>query len=252
MNMSDVINDIKMRLGLNAIALPFDKPTEIVLREILQGTIRTFSQYKPQIRETYSVKDALKSPSDVDRRVGIFILPPDVTRTPVQYADAYPVSPVKLDDEATTNPFTVGSPFVGFGSYYPQDIMNAELTGATINKFIGVTSTAPTSKWLGYNRIQLFNFPDDTMIKFVVKCDHDPHGESIPVSCRESFIDLATLDVEMTLYNLLKNMNNVGSAFKEIQLKIDEWSGAESARNSLLEKWTDSFHVDDMDLISFF
>lgn len=252
MNMSDVINDIKMRLGLNAIALPFDKPTEIVLREILQGTIRTFSQYKPQIRETYSVKDALKSPSDVDRRVGIFILPPDVTRTPVQYADAYPVSPVKLDDEATTNPFTVGSPFVGFGSYYPQDIMNAELTGATINKFIGVTSTAPTSKWLGYNRIQLFNFPDDTMIKFVVKCDHDPHGESIPVSCRESFIDLATLDVEMTLYNLLKNMNNVGSAFKEIQLKIDEWSGAESARNSLLEKWTDSFHLDDMDLISFF
>jgi hypothetical protein len=90
------------------------------------------------------------------------------------------------------------------------------------------------------------------MIKFVVKCDHDPHGESIPVSCRESFIDLATLDVEMTLYNLLKNMNNVGSAFKEIQLKIDEWSGAESARNSLLEKWTDSFHLDDMDLISFF
>jgi hypothetical protein len=252
MNMSDVINDIKMRLGLNAIALPFDRPTEVVIREILQGTIRTFSQFKPDIKETYATKDALKSPNDAARKVGIFILPPEVTRTPVQYADAYPMSSVTVDEEATTNPFTIGSPFVGFGSYYPQDIMNAELTGAAINKFIGVTSSPASSKWLGYNQIQLFNFPDEALVRFVVKCDHDPQGESIPVSCRESFIELATLDVEMTLYNLLKNMNNVGSAFKEIQLKIDEWSGAEGNRNQLIEKWTTTFHFDQIDLISFF
>lgn len=252
MNMSDVINDIKMRLGLNAIALPFKKPTEIVIREILQGTIRTYSQFKPFEREGYYHKDALRSPSDHDRKVGIFILPAEMTITPVQYADAYPLSAISQDDEATTNPFTVGSPFVGFGSYYPQDIMNAELTGAAINKFIGVTSSPASSRWLGFNKIQLFNFPDDAYVKFLVKCDHDPQGETIPISCRESFMELAVLDVEMTLYNLLKNMNNVGSAFKEIQLKIDEWSGAEGNRNQLIEKWTGSFHFDDIDLISFF
>lgn len=252
MNLSDVINDIKMRLGLNAIALPFEKPTEIVIREILQGTIRTYSQFKPHIREGYSNKEALKTASDTEKKVGIFVLPAELTITPVQYAEAYPISPVTLDDEVTTNPFTVGSPFVGFGSYYPQDIMNAELTGAAINKFIGVTSSPSSSRWLGYNKIQLFNFPDDAFIRFVVKCDHDPQAESIPISCRESFMDLAILDVEMTLYNLLKNMNNVGSAFKEIQLKIDEWSSAEGNRNSLLEKWTNTFHYDDISLITFF
>ena len=252
MNLSDVINDIKLRLGLNTIALPFNKSTEIVIREILQGTIRTYSQFKPAEKEGCYPKNALKSPSDHDRKIGIFILPQDLTTTPVQYADAYPISQISYDDQATTNPFTVGSPFVGFGSYYPQDIMNAEMTGAAINKFIGVTSSASTSRWLGYNKIQLFNFPDDTLIRFVVKCDHDPQCESIPISCRESFMELAVLDVEMTLYNHLKNMNNVGSAFKEIQLKIDEWSGAEGNRNTLIEKWTDNFHLDQTDLISFF
>ena len=47
-------------------------------------------------------------------------------------------------------------------------------------------------------------------------------------------------------------MNNVGSAFKEINLKIDDWSGAESARKELIDKWTQSFHYDDLDLIQFF
>jgi hypothetical protein len=63
---------------------------------------------------------------------------------------------------------------------------------------------------------------------------------------------LAVLDVEMTLYNLLKNMNNVGSAFKEIQLKIDEWSSAEGNRKTLIDKWTETFHLDQIDLIEFF
>ena len=252
MNLSDVINDIKVRLGLNAIALPFEKPTEIVVREILQGTIRTYSQFKPFIREGYDIKKHLRSANDFDKRMGIFLLPGDLTITPVQYADAFPMSQISQGDQVSSNPFTVGSPFVGFGAYYPQDIMNAELTGAAINKFIGVTSNPATSKWLGYNKIQLFHFPDDCAVRFVVKCDHDPDGESIPTSCRESFMELAILDVEIALYNMLKNMVHVGSAFKDIQLNIDAWSGAEGERKALIEKWTGTFHYDNIELIQFF
>lgn len=252
MNMSDVINDIKIRLGLNTIALPFKDSTENVILKILQGTIRTYSQFKPFEREGIYGLNQLKSPTDEDRRRGIFILPQDLTITPVQYAEVYAVSQTYVDQEATTNPFTVGSPFVGFGSYYPQDIINATLTGASINKFTGVTTTPLTSKWLGFNKIQIFNFPDEAFLKINVKCDHDPMGETIPITCRESFMQLAVLDVEMTLYNLLKNMNNVGSAFKDIQLQIGDWSGAESARNTLIENWTNTFHLDQIDLIQFF
>lgn len=252
MNISNVIGDIKMGLGLETIALPFDKPTEVVLKEIIPISVRTFSQFKPWVREGFDSIKNLRSPDEMSKKMNIFILPETLTRTPVQYADAYMASSEIQNEEATINAFTVGSPFVGFGSYYPQDILNATQTGAAINKYAGVTSRPQTSRWLGFNKIQLFDFPKDATVRFVVKCDHDPSLETIPESCRESFMSLAILDVKRVLYSMLKNMNQVGSAFKEIQLRIDDWSGAEDARNSLVEKWTNTFHLDEIDLIQFF
>ena len=252
MNISEVIHDIKLTLGLNTIALPYKDSTENVVSEILKTSIRTFSRFKPLIKEGYEERKYLRSPSEDAKRNCIYYLPESLTSTPVQYADAYVASVTNQDGEITTNSFTVGSPFVGFGSYYPQDILNATATGAAINKYAGITASVPTSKWLGYNKIQLFNFPENIYVKFVVKCDHDLSGETIPESCVESFMELAILDVQRTLYNQLKNMTNVGSAFKEIQLKIDDWSNAESARKELVEKWTNTFHYDDLDLIQFF
>lgn len=252
MNISDVINDIKLSQGLNTIALPYNKPIEIVIQEILKITVRTFSQFKPYTREGYEERKNLRSPNELSKKMGIYILPESLTKTHVQYADAFAASSQYQSEESMTNAFTVGTPFVGFGSYYPQDILNATMTGAAINKFAGISSNQPTSKWLGYNKIQLFNFPDSCYIHFVVKCDHDLNCETIEDSCYESFVNLATLDVQRTLYNNLKNMNNVGSAFKEIQLKIDDWSGAESARNELINQWRNTFHLDDLDLVQFF
>lgn len=252
MNIGNVINDIKMANGLQTISLPYDKPIELVMQDILQMSIRTFSRFKPWIRETYENRENLASPSKLDEKRGIYILPTNITTTTVQYADAYAASNQFQSEDATINTFTVGTPFVGFGAYYPQDIVNATMTGAGINKYAGITSNQPTSKWLGFNRIQLFNFPDHCYIQFIVKCDHDPNGETIPESCVESFMQLATYDVQRTLYNTLKNMNNVGSAFKETQLKIDEWSSADENRKALIEKWEGNFHFDDLELVQFF
>jgi hypothetical protein len=54
------------------------------------------------------------------------------------------------------------------------------------------------------------------------------------------------------LYNNLVNFDNVGGALKQIKLPIDRWSGASDKRDALLEKWTESFHLDEHDLIQFF
>ena len=88
MNISDVIGDIKMALGLETIALPFDKPTEIVLKDIIQTSVRTFSQFKPLIREGYESIKNLRSPDEFSKKMGIYILPESLTRTPVSYAEA--------------------------------------------------------------------------------------------------------------------------------------------------------------------
>lgn len=251
MNLSTVINDIKMPLGLQTIALPFDAPTEKVLAQVIQTSVRTFSQFKPWQREAYESIRNLQAASEVERKMGVFVLPNELTRTPVLFAEAYLASSQYQDETVATNAFTVGTPFVGFGSEYPQDILNAGATGAALNKYAGVTSRAQSSRWLGSNKIQLYDFPSDAFVKFVASCEHDPSLETIPESCRESFIELATLDVKRFLYNVLKNMNNVGSAFKETQLRIDDWSGAEEARKALIDRWTNTFHWDDSDMIFF-
>ena len=254
MNISDVIKDIKVPSGLKTIALPYKAPIEVVIQDIIKTSVRTFSQFKPQIKECQCERRNLRSANSADEYMGIYFIPPELTTTDVSYCDAYPISSQKLSNtnKVSTNAFSVVSPFVGFGSYYPQDIMNATLTGAAVNKFIGVTSNVPTSKWLGCNKIQLINWPKQSFILFIAKCDHELSCETIPTSCRESFIQLATLDVQRTLYNDLKNQL-AGSAFKDIKVEIEKWAGAEDARNALVKEWTESFHLDEIEeLVQFF
>lgn len=254
MNISNVINDIKFTNGLNEIATPYKQPIELVIKKILETSIRTFSHLKQYEKEGTERIENLRSPSEYAKRQGIFFLPESLTTTPVRDAYAVPTSGNSSHYEAahSTNTFTVGSPFVGFGSYYPQDIINATTTGAAINKYAGITSREPSSHWLGENKIQLCDFPSRCMVAFTVKCDHDPNGETIPESQVLSFMQLATLDVQRTLYNQLKNMMNVGSGFKEYRTKIEEWAGAQEKYDALIEKWEGRFHLDDLDLVQFF
>ena len=252
MNTSTVITDIKNELGLQTIALPFKEPIENVIRDIIHRSVRTYSRFKPCIKDGYELRKNLRYTSEEMKFNGIYYLPEFLLTTNVSYADAYMMDTRAPEETSTTNTFTVGSPFVGFGSYYPQDIINATLTGAAINKYASETSRMPTSKWLGYNKIQLFDFPDNCRIRFVVKCEHELNGESIPESCVNSFMQLAKLDVQVELYNTIKNMTNIGSGFKEIQMKIDDWAGASDKLTQLLEKWEGRYYIDDPDLIQFF
>lgn len=252
MNISDVIKDIKLPNGLKTIALPYKQPIEVVIQDIIKTSVRTFSQFKPQIKECECYRKNLRYANEYDKYRGIYFIPSELTTTEVSYCDAVPIATTNgKNDQVSMNVFSAVSPFVGFGAYGPQDIMNATATGAAVNKFTGVTSKVPTSKWLGYNKIKLCDWPFDSLILFTAKCDHEPSCETIPVSCRESFIQLATLDVQRTLYDDLKNQI-VGSAFKDVKMEIDKWAGAAEKREALVKEWTESFHLDEVDLITFF
>lgn len=253
MNISTVISDMKLQLGLQTIALPFDKPVELVMKEVLEGCIRTFSHYKKAEKSCIESVNNLRYANETEKKVGIFYIPSQLCTTMVHDVYAQPVSDNWRRGETSTNAFTVGSPMVGFGSYYPQDILNAVLTGAAVNKFAGVTNNPQTSEWLGYNRIRLYNFPTNATVLFVAKCDHELTGETIPESQVEGFKKLAELAIKKTIYNNVKNINNLGSQFKDIQLKIEEWSGASEAYDNLLKEWEGVAHLDDVeDIIQFF
>jgi hypothetical protein len=50
--------------------------------------------------------------------------------------------------------------------------------------------------------------------------------------------------MKMFLYNTLKMYDNIPTAFGNINLKIDDLQSAEESRNTLLDKWRDTFHLD--------
>ena len=73
---------------------------------------------------------------------------------------------------------------------------------------------------------------------------HSPELNTIPLSARESFFKLALLDMKIFIYNNLRQYMNIETAHGKVDLKIDEWSGAEGDKASMLEKWDDTYHFD--------
>jgi len=254
MNMSKAISAMKTSLGLQTIALPFDKPPELVLKETYENTISVFSKYKKGERKAVELISNLRYKNDNEKAMGIFYIPESLSRYEIYDCYAYPVSQTNWRrGETAINAFTVGSPFVGFGTYYPQDILNAVGTGAAINKYAGVTTNPPTSEWLGYNQVRLYNFPSDGAALFVATCEHDLSGETIPASQEEAFRKLWTLDAKRTLYAHLKNLDGLGSAYKEIKLKLEDWAAAEDKYWETLKEYGEVEHLDHPeDCIQFF
>ena len=101
----------------------------------------------------------------------------------------------------------------------------------------------PTFEYLGENKVRLYGFPR-TNVTFRLACEHESNGESIEASQYGSFMELAALDLKMFLYNTLKLYDGIATAHGQINLRIDDYQGAESERTALLERWGDLFHLD--------
>jgi len=252
MNISKLINDIIDEDGLHQLALPYKEPLEVVVQNSIARSVRTFSQFKRQKKEGFYLVEQLKAPTEIEKCRHIYLIPPELTTTTV--IDAYGMCETDqaADSRVNMNTFTVGTPFVGFGAYYPQDILNAQMIGTAINKFSGVTSRLPTVEYKGYNKIQLHDFPRNACLHLIVECEHDESCESIPDSMREAFKELAMYDLETQLYNDLKNNKNVGSGYQQNQIVIEDWSGSKAKKENLLKEWTGTYHCDDTDGIMFF
>ena len=50
--------------------------------------------------------------------------------------------------------------------------------------------------------------------------------------------------MQVYLYNTLKYYDQIPTAFGNINMKIEEYSGAKDARQELLNTWRDTFHLD--------
>ena len=134
-----------------------------------------------------------------------------------------------------------------FGDISPAYGINRSAQGVVTSQaymmLAGQMRAEPTFEYLGENKVKLYGYPK-CMLSFSVACEHDPNGESIPDSCYDSFMELAILDMKVYLYNNLKYHREIPSAFGGVKMEIEDYQNAEAERNTLLDKWRDTYHAD--------
>jgi hypothetical protein len=237
MNMSQAISAIKTELGLFDITLPFKDddgrpiPTENVIYSVIQTmTIPIYSQFVPWHKiGDCNVADMFV----VDQQKGIYKLPEFLCLTPILY-----VIDVRMPLHNTRGTYGDIAPAYGISR-------SAEgvVTSQSYMMLAGEMRAEPTFEYLGENKIRLYGWPK-TLLTFEVACQHEPNGESIEPGCYDSFMELATLDIKVFLWNNLKRYKSIPSSYGNLNLEIDEFQGADQERKSLLDRWRDVYHLD--------
>lgn len=231
MNLSRAISAIITQYGLFNVNLPFDDRVENVIHNILSTeTIPIYSEFVPWER-TATVNLAYMKL--IDKHMNIYLLPEELTTTDVKYV-------ISVKPPFEVNRGIYGDVSVPFG--VARSIQGV-IANQAYSMVVGQARAEPTFEYLGENRIRLYGFPK-TWTSISVAAEHDANGESIPASCYDSFMQLAKLDVKVHLYNTLKLYDGMASAFGAISLKLEDHQSAESDRNTLLEEWRNTFHLD--------
>ena len=101
-----------------------------------------------------------------------------------------------------------------------------------------------TFKYKHPRKLFLYNMYSSSTIVLELGFEHDKSLASIPETARESFIHLALLDVKSNLYPTMKMYSELNTAIGNINLKLDDWQNADSAREELINKWDDTYHLD--------
>lgn len=240
MNISEIITRIKLQLGLFTIATPFENLDEIITKIITDITIPVFSLYCPA-KETMRI--SLNELEQLDKASNFteYLLPDFKTRKllnviHVEYA-SYSLGNLGL--YADTMPTMYGS--------LPYQMMLSNAGASVADKMIPKI----THEYIHPRRLRLYNAYISNDVVMNLAFEHDKSLASIPETARESFLDLALLDVKANLYPTMKQYTEINTAIGNINLKMDDWANADDSRNSLLEKWNDTYHLDTAPIIQY-
>lgn len=232
--MSDLITRIKLACGIYAIALPFENADEAMADVIRRVTLRTFSQYAP-LYETIQFDTHDLEKVDKHANQETYLLPDIFSQREILY-----VKNVKYDESDISSLGYWGG---GIPILHGNMLRQAMLSNAALNLSNKVIPKL-TFKYEHPRKITLYNILSSCKLVFEIAFVHDSNLASISPSQEESFYNLALLDVQNFLYHALKHYGEIKSAYGTINLKIDDWQNAESARKELLADWDNTYHMD--------
>jgi hypothetical protein len=210
-NQTTVLRHIRMKRGFSHNISPITD--EDILTTIQQETLLTFSKYYPHM----FFVEVTESNDLLEREKGIYYLKTGdlevlgvskIFRTSQYLYDKWPI--------------------------YNVDAFNYQM----YSDLRSIVTVPSTFLFLPPNRIEVFpKFYTPADFTIEVKCIHPPHFNTIPLSLRDQFLELADLDVRIAIWAILKNISNINSAFGPITINTDDYSNAEDTKKALLEKW---------------
>lgn len=216
---TEILQYIERDLGFMFNDLEIN-PEEII-KTVERFTIPTFSKYHPKqervlLKETDKVEgfnnvyyiDAENPIVNVNRIIGLDNQLMNITG----YA-------------GNLNPY-----MTGMGGNPVDSQMMADLSGINLNP--------STYRYFHPNKIELLNSAVMTSLKIliVVNTYHDKHFASIPENMHDIFLELASYDVQISLYAMRSRFQNMSTTFGELNLNLDEMSQARDKRKELVEQ----------------
>ena len=237
MNISKEIARVKRELGITAFRLPFENPDKELYEIAKDTTLETWSQYYGKMEEyTIDVKDA-----DIDWNTfneAQFRIPSMLIQDR-EIIDVLDIEPVYDTYNGAYMP-GVGIFNNGVGMY--QDMMLGQI------EYDLESSVSPIFSWdfIRPNKIRMYNFFNRTQqIRIKLMFDHMDDLASIPKTHAEAFRTLLKLDIQVFLYNNLKHMDKIETAYGTVDLHIEEWASAENDRRDFVNRMAEDSHLGD-------
>lgn len=212
-NPTTLLRRIKRKIGASHFPIPLSD--EDILDVIYEETLYTFSTYYPHIEH---LKINIKS---------------DLAHKGIYYIESGDLEIISVSRMYR------GMGYIS-GTYLPRNTNPFDLQlNADIRSMV---ENPDTFKFLPPNRIEVYpKYIDVTDMLLEVKCIHPIHLNTIKLSMRDPFYELAELDVMISLHKILRNYSNVNTAFGSIELRLEDFEAAEDKRRELLERWRKNF-----------
>lgn len=235
MTMSELLTTIKMNLGIYVIPLPFDD--NMLVEVIKSNTLRVFSNMYPH-------KITMDIPlSDCEKINETF--QESTYRMPEYFSNMKVTSIFEIDctkslyDSAFYNGM-YGNPFNVVNS---SDMYGGLMMGQANYDLMSYAAPPFTFKYEYPNILTLYNMSTFTdKIRITFGYQHPENLSTIKPTMEDSFLELATLDLKVFLYNNLKYYDQTNTAIAQLNLMLDNWSNAESERKDFVEKMTDELN----------
>lgn len=238
LNPSKIISNIKMDLGIIGIHLPYDNVDELIMEIIQVKTLPIFNEIQPN-KVPLNI-DLNKLPVvEVKNESKIYELP-DVfgDREIMMVTDIEPTYDEYRMSGHNSHMFAYGGNMCLYGY---QDMILAQASSNAASAF----SKGTTFNFIAPNKIEIFSeYGLGNNYRLEVAIEHADNLSTIAKTCFSSFVQLATLDVKKYMYDNLKHYNDLQTAYGQLSLKIEDWSNCDDERKQLIEKWSQSYHLD--------